>query len=78
MAEEEDIPPRQELEFSLTTVERGKIIVQIYDRVTVDDVFLHLVNQETYRVLAKKDIEPEVNQLFKDYLLKERFTAAQN
>lgn len=75
---DEEVPPRQDLEFALTTVERGKIIVQIYDRVTVDDVFLHLVNQETYRVLAKKDIEPEVNQLFKDYLLKERFTAAQN
>jgi hypothetical protein len=78
MADEDDIPPRQDTEFTLTTVERGKIIVQIYDRITVDDVFLHLVNQETYRVLAKRDIEPEVNQLFKDYLLKERFTAAQN
>ena len=73
-----DIPPRQELEFSLTTVEEGKITVQIYDRINVDDVFLHLVNQETYRVLAKKDIDARVNQLFKDYLLKERFTAAQN
>ena len=78
MADEEDIPPRQELEFSLTTIERGKIVVQLFDRINVDDVFLHLVNQETYRVLAKKDIEPSVNQLFKDYLLKERFTAAQN
>ena len=78
MANEEDIPPRQDTEFTLTTVERGKIIVKLYDRINVDDVFLHLVNQETYRVLAKKDIEPEVNQLFKDYLLKERFTAAQN
>jgi len=78
MADEEDIPPRQELEFSLTTVERGKIVVQLYDRINVDDVFLHLVNQETYRVLAKKDVDPSVNQLFKDYLLKERFTAAQN
>ena len=78
MADEEDIPPRQDTEFTLTTVEKGKIIVQIYDRINVDDVFLHLVNQETYRVLARQDIEPEVNQLFKDYLLKERFTAAQN
>lgn len=78
MADEDEIPPRQEIEFSLTTVERGKIIIQIYDRITVDDVFLHLVNQETYRVLAKKDIDSSVNQLFKDYLLRERFTAAQN
>lgn len=78
MVDENEIPPRQEVEFSITTVERGKIVVQIFDRINVDDVFLHLVNQETYRILAKKDIDPTVNQLFKDYLLTERFTAAQN
>lgn len=78
MADVGDIPPRQETEFSLTTVERGKINVVLLDRINVDDVFLHLVNQETYRVLARKDVDPTVNQLFKDYLLKEQFTAAQN
>ena len=78
MADIGDIPPRQKTEFSLTTVERGKINVVLLDRINVDDVFLHLVNQETYQILAKKSIEPEVNQLFKDYLLKEQFTAGQN
>jgi hypothetical protein len=78
MADAGDVPPRQEVEFSLTTVEQGKITVVLLDRINVDDVFLHLVNQETYRVLAKKDVDPAVNQLFKDYLLKEQFTAAQN
>jgi len=78
MADENDIPPRQVLDFSLTTVERGKISVRIMDRISVDDVFLHLVNQETYRILAKRDVDPAVNPLFKDYLLKEQFTAGQN
>jgi hypothetical protein len=78
MADENEIPPRQELEFSLTTVERGKITVKMFDRINVDDVFLHLINQETYRVLSKSDVDPTVNKLFKDYLLKEQFTAGQN
>jgi hypothetical protein len=78
MADVGDIPPRQEVGFSLTTVERGKIDVVLLDRINVDDVYLHLVNQETYRVLTKKDVDPAVDQLFKDYLLKEQFTAAQN
>jgi hypothetical protein len=73
-----DPDPRQEFEFSLTTQERGKITVKIFDRITVDDVFLHLINQEIYMIVTKKDIDSEVNQLFKDFLLKERFTAGQN
>lgn len=75
---DEDIPPRQELEFSLTTVEQGKITVKMFDRINVDDVFLHLVNQEVFKVVVKQDIKPTVNSLFKDFLLKERFTAGQN
>ena len=78
MADDSDVPPRQELDFSLTTVEKGKITVKIFDRINVDDVFLHLVNQETYRILAKRDVDPAVNPLFKDALLKEQFTAGQN
>jgi hypothetical protein len=73
-----DTPVRQYSEFSLTTVERGKITVKIFDRITVDDIFLHLVNQEVYRVVTKNDSDPTVNPLFKDFLLKERFTAGQN
>lgn len=75
---EEETPPRQELEFSLTTIERGKITIKLIDRINVDDVFLHLLNQEVFKIIVKKDIDPTVNQLFKDFLLKERFTAGQN
>lgn len=75
---DDDIPPRQELEFSLTTVEQGKITVKMFDRINVDDVFLHLVNQEVFKVVVRQDIKSTVNSLFKDFLLKERFTAGQN
>lgn len=70
--------PRQEFQFSLTTAERGKIEVQMFDRIVVDDVYLHLVNQEVFRIITRKPVDDTVNPLFKDFLLKERFTAGQN
>jgi hypothetical protein len=78
MAEENNIPPRQELDFSLTTVEDGKVSVKMLDRINVDDVVTQLMLQEVFRVVAKTDIDPTVNPLFKDFLLKEGFTAGQN
>ena len=73
-----DPTPRQSFEFTLTTVERGKIVVTMVDRITVDDVFLHLINREVYRILTSDDPGEDVNYLFRDFLLKERFTAGQN
>jgi hypothetical protein len=70
--------PRQEFEFAYNTIQRGKITVKMVDRINVDDVFLHLVNQELFRILTRENIDDEVNPLFKDFLLKERFTAGQN
>jgi len=69
---------RQTVEFSLLTEDRGKITLKIFDRITVDDVFLHLVNQEIFRIVTKQDSDTSVPYLFKDFLLKERFTAGQN
>lgn len=71
-------PPRQELEFSITTVEDGKITLKIFDRINVDDIYMHLVNQEVFGILTRTPIEQYVDPLFKDFLLKERFTAGQN
>jgi len=75
---DEEAPPRQEFEFSLTTTERGKITIKIFDRITVDDILLHLINQEIFMIVTRKEIETDVDQLFKDFLLKENFTAGQN
>lgn len=70
--------PRQEFEFSLTSVERGKITLQLIDRINVDDVVLHLIQQELFSIKTGSEPDDEVNQLFKDFLLKERFTTGQN
>ena len=69
---------RQSFEFSLTTADKGKLKVKLFDRITVDDVFIHLVNREIFRVTSGIDAGTDINQLFKDFLLKERFTAGQN
>ena len=73
----EDKKPRQSFEFNLTTVERGKIRLKLYDRIGIDDVTSHLINRELFRIITGEDSGDEVNQFYKDYLLKERFTPGQ-
>jgi hypothetical protein len=73
-----DPTPRQEFDFSLTTVERGKITVKLLDRINIDDVYLHMVNREVFRIITGVDTGDDINPLFKDFLLRERFTAGQN
>ena len=74
MAEEEG---RFEQKFSITSTTRGKMVVKMVDRINVDDVFLHLVNRETYRIITGTDSGSTVEPLFKEFLLKERFSAGQ-
>jgi len=70
--------PRQEVELKFNTQGRGSMTLKMYDRITVDDVFKHLVERNVFRLVTGEDPGDEVNQLFKDALLKERFTAGQN
>ena len=72
-----DTIPRQTFNFSINVLDRGKLIVDLIDRINVDDVFLHLIHRELYRLVTGKDEGIEVNELFKDFLLKDRFTAGQ-
>jgi len=68
---------RFEQEVSITTNERGKITMKLIDRINVDDVFLHLINREIYRLMTGTDVGSEVEPLFLEFLLTERFTAGQ-
>lgn len=77
MADVGEPTPRFDQKVSITTTERGKITLRLVDRINVDDVFVHLVNREIFRLLVGDDAGAEVNQNFKDFLLKERFTAGQ-
>jgi hypothetical protein len=67
--------PRQEYQFSLTTTERGRSSVKMVDRLTVDDIFTNLVEREIYSLVTRLEVPFDVNDNFRAFLLKERFTA---
>ncbi len=73
-----DEPTRQEFEISLTTTDKGKIRLRMYDRINVDDIFLHLVHREVYRLLSGNDPGVDIPAIYKEYLLKPRFTTGQS
>ena len=72
-----DETSRFDQKITLTTSERGRVTVRMVDRINVDDVFLHMVNREIYRVATGIDPGSDVDPLFKEFLLKERFTSGQ-
>ena len=75
MADEESV--RFDQKITLSTSEKGRLTIRMVDRINVDDVYLHLINREIYRVSTGIDTGSEVEPLFKEFLLKERFTAGQ-
>lgn len=75
MSEVRNVPTQQMIKFSLTTTESGKIDLKIFDRIIVDDVIVHLINQEVYRIITNKDPGTTIARSFKDFLVKERYRA---
>jgi hypothetical protein len=58
----------------LNTVERGRLVVRMIDRINVDDVFMHLVSREIFRLSTGTDTGSDVPVLYKEFLLKERLS----
>jgi hypothetical protein len=75
MADIRNVPPQQVVKFTLTVTDLGKINVKVFDRIIVDDVTVHLINKEIYRLLTSKDPGADVDRSFKDFLVKERYQA---
>jgi len=75
--EEVVLVPRQEINFTVTKHTDGKIRLRLIDRINVDDVYLHHINRQIYRQITGDDPGDEVNPLFKQFLLKERFIVGQ-
>ena len=67
--------PRFEQVFTITSTQRGKVRIRLVDRINVDDVFVHMVNRELFRVVTGTDVDTVVPQTFKDALLKTRYSA---
>lgn len=68
---------RYDQRVSITVTDRGKITVRMVDRINVDDVLMHLIHRELFRLSNGEDTGVEVGPLFKDFLLKPTFTAGQ-
>jgi hypothetical protein len=58
----------------LNTVERGKLTVRMIDRINVDDLFMHLVSREVFKITTGSDPGSDVPVLYKEFLLKERLS----
>lgn len=50
----------------------GPKVLQAIDRINVDDVFHHMVEQEVYRILTGTEEDDTVDKNFRDFLVKER------
>ena len=67
--------PRFDQQFTITSTQRGKVRLRMVDRITIDDVYVHMVNRELFRLVTGEDNELVVPQTFKDALLKSRYSA---
>jgi len=65
---------RYETQFVLTTTEKGKVVLRVLDRINVDDVFMHLINRELYRLVTGNDTGSDVSRNFKDVLVKTKYS----
>jgi len=65
---------RREEVMNITTVERGKTTLRVFDRINVDDVYMHLVRRELYRLVTGQDQGVDIPPSFKDYLLDSRLS----
>lgn len=56
----------------MTEQKLGKIRIKVFDRITVDDIGLHLTNQRIFEVISGQDPGYDVAESAKDFLVKER------
>lgn len=72
-----DETTRYDQKLTLTSIGSGRVTVRMVDRINVDDIVLHLINRELYRIATGVDPGPDIEPLFKEFLLKERFATRQ-
>ncbi len=66
-------PPRTEVSFVVNDPERGRVTMQFFDRISIDDVVLHLMERELFRLVGGGAPGDDVNPKFKDFLIRENF-----
>ena len=61
---------RQDINFKIDDYKRGNMRVRVIDRITPDDVVLHLMEREFFKLKGGKDPGDELNVEFKDFLVR--------
>jgi hypothetical protein len=66
-------PPRFEFEATLNDKKFGRVHMIMRDRIGIDDVTVHLIKRELFRLSGGPDPGQDVNPTFKDFLVREGF-----
>lgn len=64
-----DLPERRNVAFSVEIQDVGKRFVQVIDRISVDDIFVHMGQMEVFRVMSGYDAGDEVNPNFVEFVV---------
>lgn len=67
------VEPRTEISFVINDSERGRVKFQVYDRISVDDVTMHLIERRLFQLAGGGDAGDDVNRNFKDFLVRENY-----
>lgn len=68
-----DSPNRQEVSVDMRDRVHGQVRVRVIDRISVDDVSLHLIKRELFRLAGGADPGDDINPLFIDFLIRESY-----
>lgn len=63
------IPQRRNVAFSVEVQDVGKRTVQVIDRISADDIFVHMGQMEVFRVMTGYDAGDEVNPNFIEFVV---------
>lgn len=65
--------PRVDFSYVVNDPERGRVKFQVFDRISIDDVTLHLIERQLFQLAGGADPGDDVNQNFKDFLIRENY-----
>lgn len=66
-------PARSEIKYTVMDGVRGNVRFEIYDRACIDDLTIHLIRRELYRLAGGADPGNDVNQGLKDFLIRDNY-----
>lgn len=66
-------PPRTRIAYNVNDPVRGTVTFEFYDRINIDDITLHMIRRELYRLAGGSDPGDDVNQISKDFLIRDNF-----